>query len=189
MGASQTSATETRPDSDRVILVDANDRPIGEQDKQAAHREGRLHRAVSVFLVNRTGHWLLQRRAPAKYHSGGLWSNTCCGHPRPGETTLAAAQRRLREELGIDAALRPVMQFQYRAELSNGLIEHELDHVFTGRFDGEPVPNLDEVVACAWLDPKALAEEISQNPDRFTAWLQLLFPHVRLVLQPPNGGP
>jgi isopentenyl-diphosphate Delta-isomerase len=189
MGGGQPPIKEPRADTDLVILVDPNDRPIGAQDKQAAHRDGRLHRAVSVFLINRSGRWLLQRRAPVKYHSGGLWSNTCCGHPRPGETTLQAAERRLREELGVEVRLQPVMQFQYRAELSNGLIEHELDHVFMGQFEGEPTPNPDEVDACAWVDPDALGREIDQYPDRFTAWLKLLFPHVRAALQPAGGGP
>jgi isopentenyl-diphosphate delta-isomerase len=157
--------------AEEVILVDAADRPIGTAEKQDAHVRGLLHRALSVFLFDGAGRVLLQRRAATKYHSPDRWSNTCCSHPRPGEATADAARRRLREEMGIAAALEHALAFTYRAELEGGLVEHEIDHVFVGRFDGEPAPDAAEVGAWAWRDVDELEREIAAHPERFAAWL------------------
>ena len=136
---------------ERVVLVDESDAEVGTLEKQRAHAEGRLHRALSVFVLNARGEMLLQRRASAKYHSGGLWTNACCSHPRPGEPVDAAARRRLREEMGIDCALEPAFAFTYRAEVGGGLVEHEYDHVFLARYDGDPAPSADEVDGWRWV--------------------------------------
>jgi isopentenyl-diphosphate delta-isomerase len=154
-----------------VILVDRSDRALGSAPKLEAHERGELHRAFSVFVLNARGELLLQRRAGDKYHSGGLWSNTCCGHPRPGEETASAAARRLREEMGFGCELRHLGRFTYRAELGDGLVEHEVDHVFAGRHDGDPRPDPREVEAWRWVSPEALREEIQRDAGRFTPWL------------------
>lgn len=155
---------------DEVILVDFDDRPVGTAAKLAAHVSGELHRAFSVIVYDSTGRMLLQQRARSKYHSGGLWSNTCCSHPRPGEATEAAAHRRLVEEMGFDCHLERVHTFIYRAEFDNGLIEHEYDHVFIGRCDTEPRHDPNEVEAWRWIDPSTLEHEAANRPDRFTPW-------------------
>ncbi|HKJ92285.1 MAG TPA: isopentenyl-diphosphate Delta-isomerase, partial [Longimicrobiales bacterium] len=138
----------------RVVLVDGDDRVVGVEEKWNAHLLGRLHRAFSVFVVRADGALLLQRRAPGKYHSGGLWSNAACGHPQPNEDVARAARRRLREEMGIDCALEPVSVFRYRASVGGRLSEHELDHVFVGRCEDGAVPAPDpaEVVGWRWVD-------------------------------------
>src|SRR5690349_17552900 len=124
-----------------VVLVNPDDTPIGTLSKLEAHRTGQLHRAFSVFIRDSNGRILLQRRANGKYHSGGLWTNACCGHPRPDEQTRVAAERRLEEEMGIRCDLSRVNTFTYFADLDNGLVEHELDHVFIGTFSGDPSPD------------------------------------------------
>lgn len=158
---------------ERVVLVDADDREVGTEEKLRAHRSGLLHRAISVFLFDGRGRTLLQRRAEGKYHSAGKWSNTCCSHPRPGELAVAAAERRLLEEMGIRCALSPAFSFEYRADLGNGLVEHELDHVFVGRFDGNPHPDPSEVQAWDWVELPKLRADCAADPDRYTAWLPL----------------
>jgi isopentenyl-diphosphate delta-isomerase len=157
---------------EEVILVDAEDREIGRAEKLAAHRDGGvLHRAFSIFLFDRAGRMLLQRRSSRKYHFGGLWTNTCCGHPRPGEDVAAAAHRRLREELGIDAVLREILSFTYTArDADSGLTERELDHVFVGEFEGEARPDPDEVEALRWLEPAAALRDVAARPARYTPW-------------------
>ena len=156
---------------ERVVLVDELDRETGSYGKLAAHEEGLLHRAVSVVLFDARGRLLLQRRAMTKYHSPGLWSNTCCGHPREGESVLDCARRRLAVELRITGApLAVVGQFRYRAELANGLIEHELDHVVLGRWTVDPVPNPVEVGEWRWAYPEEVREELAESPRRYTAW-------------------
>ena len=157
---------------EQVILVDADDREVGTATKLAVHGDGRLHRAFSIFLEDDAGRLLLQRRAKDKYHSGGLWSNTCCGHPRPGESTSDAARRRLREEMGVEPALQPVCVFTYRAELGNGLVEHEVDHVFAGRLDAVPRPDPREVAEWQWLTIPALVADLRVNPGRYSVWLK-----------------
>lgn len=160
------------------MLVDASDREVGSEEKLKAHELGVLHRAVSVFLFDDHGRLLLQRRAAGKYHSPGLWSNTCCGHPRPGENAADAARRRLVEELGVESILSHAFAFTYRAELGGGLIEHELDHVFTGRFSGAPSPDQEEVDAWGWMSLPMLCAETRASPQRFTAWLPIALSEV-----------
>jgi isopentenyl-diphosphate delta-isomerase len=158
---------------ERVILVDAMDTPVGTADKLEAHRSGRLHRAFSVFVLNDGNELLLQRRAEGKYHSGGLWSNTCCSHPRPGEDTAAAAGRRLEEEMGFRCDLVPAFDMVYRADVGNGLVEYEYDHIFLGRWNGSPSPDAREVMDWRWVALDDLAEEVVSNPRRFTYWFRV----------------
>ncbi|HEX6977970.1 MAG TPA: isopentenyl-diphosphate Delta-isomerase [Alphaproteobacteria bacterium] len=155
-----------------VVLVDAADQPIGVAEKLAVHRANLLHRAVSVLIFDWRGRMLLQRRAFEKYHSGGLWSNACCGHPRPDEDAAAAAHRRLAEELGIVCTLVFRTRYQYQADLGDGLYENEIVHVFVGRYEGRIVPNPDEVVDVAWADPAALRAETAACPERYSAWFR-----------------
>ncbi len=164
-----TSSSTSLP-VERVILVDRDDLPIGSAEKLAAHRDGALHRACSVFVFNTGAQLLLQRRATVKYHSPGLWSNSCCGHPRPGERTVQAAQRRLREEMGVVCALAASAAMLYRAPLGGGLSEHEYDHIFIGLSDATPSLNPDEVDACEWRDLGTLLPDVRDHPDRYTAW-------------------
>lgn len=159
--------------SERVILVDARDTPIGTADKLEAHRSGRLHRAFSVFVFNDRDELLLQRRADHKYHSGGLWSNTCCSHPRPGEETESAARRRLGEEMGFSCPLEPVSAMVYRADVGSGLVEHEYDHLLIGRWNGTPRPDPGEVSEWRWIAVRALLDEVVRQPRRFTYWFRV----------------
>lgn len=156
---------------EQVILVDPADNAIGRAEKLQVHRSPQLHRAFSVFVFNARGELLLHRRSADKYHSAGLWTNTCCGHPRPGEATRSAAERRLQEEMGISCALQHVHRFQYRARVGDDLWEHELDHVLVGRFDGEPRPDCAEVDAWRWCTIGDVVGELRRSPSRFTAWL------------------
>jgi isopentenyl-diphosphate Delta-isomerase len=162
-----------RDELERVILVDPDDVEIGSEQKLLAHRSGVLHRAFSVFVMNARGEILLQRRAEGKYHSAGLWTNTCCGHPRPGEDTRAAAERRLREEMGFGCALTRRHGFLYRVELEPGLWEHEYDHVFVGRWDADPEPDPTEVAEWRWQDLGSVYREVRERPDAFTSWFRL----------------
>jgi isopentenyl-diphosphate delta-isomerase len=159
--------------AEMLVLVDENDGEVGTEEKLAAHRAGRLHRAFSIYLFNSRGELLITRRAPGKYHSPGLWTNTCCGHPRPGEPVERAALRRLGEETGIACELSPAFRFLYRAEFANGLVEHELDHVFIGRYEGPFALAPDEADAAKWMDADALSAEVAAHPERFTVWLGL----------------
>lgn len=156
-----------------VVLVDARDNVVGSAPKMEAHRKGLLHRAISVFVFNTAGEMLLQRRAGGKYHSGGLWTNACCSHPRPGENPHKAAMRRLREEMGLQGSLDYSFSFIYRAELDQELIEHELDHVFTGTISNDPVPDPEEVGEWRWIAPDALEAELAAAPEQFTAWFPI----------------
>jgi isopentenyl-diphosphate delta-isomerase len=158
--------------SEELILVDAQDRELGVKEKMEAHVEGALHRAFSVFIFDSEKRLLLQKRARTKYHSGGLWSNTACGHPRPGEATLAAAQRRLREEMGFDCELREAFEFLYRAELDGALIEHEYDHVFVGTHEGEPAPDPSEVEGWRWITMDELRRRLTDEPEHYSYWLK-----------------
>lgn len=165
--------TRGQDDEEMVVLVDGRDEVVGFASKTAAHRDGRLHRAVSVMLFDDNGRLLLQRRAGSKYHSGGLWSNTCCGHPRPGESVNDAGLRRLRAELGIsDCVLTGVGEFVYFALLDDGLMEHELDHVLIGRWNGAATPDPLEVAETRWIDREALLLEMDAKPTDYTAWLR-----------------
>lgn len=157
-----------------VILVDANDKETGVMEKIKAHEEGLLHRAFSVLLFNEKNEMLLQRRALHKYHSGGLWTNTCCSHPRPGEAVKTAAERRLREEMGITCTLVKLFDFLYKASFENGLTEHEIDHVFVGRFSGIPVLNTAEAIDWKYILPDALNNAIADDPESYTPWFKIL---------------
>lgn len=147
---------------DQIILVDEKDQVVGTAEKMAVHKEGLLHRAFSVIVFNLKGELLLQRRAKSKYYCGGLWTNTCCSHPRPGETILKAARRRLFEEMGIDGELEEIFSFQYRITFPNGLTENEYDHVLVGRNDALPRPNLGEVEGWKWMTVELLKADIKK---------------------------
>ena len=153
----------------RLVAVDAHDRETGLVDKMTAHREGILHRAFSIFVFDDAGRLLLQRRATGKYHSGGLWSNTCCSHPLAGESLLDAAHRRLREEMGFDCPLQAVFGFVYRAALDGDLVEHEFDHVIVGRFQGVPAPDVREADEWKWERVSAIRSQLAEDPGAFTA--------------------
>jgi isopentenyl-diphosphate delta-isomerase len=156
-----------------VVLVNEQDEVIGSMEKMEAHQKGVLHRAFSVF-IHRDGKILLQQRSLNKYHSCGLWTNTCCSHPRFGESVATAGNRRLKEEMGIDCLVEPSFHFIYRAQLDGGLIEKELDYVLFGYYDGPVYPNPDEVMDYKWMEWNELVEDIRINPKRYTAWLQIL---------------
>ena len=157
-----------------VILVDQNDRQIGTMEKMAAHMNGaKLHRAFSVFVFNSRGETLLQRRAMDKYHARGLWSNTCCSHPFPGEPVADAAHRRLREEMGFDCKLDEKFSFIYRAELEKGMTEHEFDHVFFGTYEGKVSPDPREVMDYKWIGMDELMADTERSPNSYTPWLIL----------------
>ncbi len=158
-----------------VILVDRQDRQTGVEEKLKAHREGKLHRAFSVFVFNEKGEMLLQKRARYKYHSGGLWTNACCSHPRPGEAVEQAARRRLQEEMGFECDLKEAFHFIYKARLDGGLVEHEFDHVLVGGFEGEPEPDPAEVGAWRWLSPETALAECSARAAHFTPWFARAF--------------
>jgi isopentenyl-diphosphate delta-isomerase len=155
-----------------LILVDRDDREVGTDEKTSVHRSGALHRAFSVFVWDETGRVILQRRARSKYHSGGLWSNTCCGHPRVGESTGEAAHRRLREEMGFDCPLTERSSFIYRASLDHDLTEHELDHVFSGSFTGVPEPDPAEVEEWRAVAPSEVLADLATQPEKYTVWLK-----------------
>lgn len=160
---------------DYVILVDENDNPIGIEEKLAAHQNGgKLHRAFSVFVFNDAWKIMLQRRALEKYHCPGLWTNTCCSHPRPNETSLAAATRRLQEEMGFICPLEEKFHFTYRAEFNNGLTEHEFDHVFVGKYNDIPQLNPAEAMDYKRVTVQELLEEIEKNPESITPWTRII---------------
>jgi isopentenyl-diphosphate delta-isomerase len=157
---------------EQVILVDTSDQQIGTAEKLQAHLLGQLHRAFSIFILNSQGQLLLQKRAKHKYHSGGLWTNTCCSHPRPEETLLDAAHRRLQEEMGMTCELQELFSFIYFAKLDRGLTEHEFDHVFVGYSDRPPILNPEEAEDWQWIDLQQLQSDIDNNPEAYTYWLR-----------------
>ena len=163
---------------DDVILVDQSDREIGAMPKMEAHIQGQLHRAFSVFIFNTDGALLLQQRAFSKYHSGGKWTNTCCSHPRPGERTADAADRRLQEEMDMACKLDAVFSFCYKAEVENGLIEHEFDHVYFGTSDILPVPDPEEVADFRYISMDDLKSSIAEEPEMYTEWFKICFDQV-----------
>jgi isopentenyl-diphosphate Delta-isomerase len=160
---------------EQLILVDEGNRATGSAGKTTIHRSGLLHRAFSIFIVDDHARIVLQRRNPRKYHSGGLWANTCCGHPRPGERTIAAARRRLNEELGITTALSFGFFARYRTELDNGMHENEFVYVYFGRLNAAPRPNPAEIVDVALLSCDEISRRIKQDPDGFTFWFKHYF--------------
>ncbi|HEY3430755.1 MAG TPA: isopentenyl-diphosphate Delta-isomerase [Cyclobacteriaceae bacterium] len=165
---------------EHVILVDTEDNVVGSMEKMEAHRKGVLHRAFSVLIFNSKGEVLLQKRSTAKYHSAGLWTNTCCSHPKPGEPTAVAVNRRLKEEMGIDIQLEYAYKFLYQTVLENGLIEHELDHVYVGRYDGEPAINLTEVDSWKYAPVGEIKQDMLLSPADYTPWFKLIMNHPQL---------
>lgn len=173
-----------------VVLVDEKNEAVGAAEKIRAHTQGWRHRALSAFVFDETGRLLLQQRAAGKYHSGGLWSNTCCTHPRPHETPEDAAQRRLQEEMGFTCALTPAFHFTYRAPVGPDLTEHEYDHVFVGVADGVTVqPNAAEVADWAWMDPTSLRADVAAHPERYTVWFRRLLDRALGEAPPTNTSP
>lgn len=160
---------------ENVILVDRDDRQIGLMPKMEAHEKAELHRAFSVFILNENGKVMLQQRAADKYHSPLLWTNTCCSHQREGETNIEAGKRRLMEEMGIEADLKELFFFIYKAPFDNGLTEHELDHVMLGFYEDAPKINPLEVANWKWMSPGEIKRDISRNPDDYTAWFKIIF--------------
>jgi len=167
-------------ETEYVVLVDAQDKEIGTLEKMQAHREGKLHRAVSVIVFNSKKQVLLQKRAIVKYHSAGLWTNTCCTHPRPGEKTLDAAKRRLYEEMGIRCELKKIFELTYNFKLADDLSEHEFDHVFAGICDEVPLPDPMEVSDYKYIEIKDLEKQMNDAPEQFTAWFRSIFEHFNI---------
>jgi isopentenyl-diphosphate delta-isomerase len=162
---------------EEIVLVDEQDNAIGTMEKMEAHRRGVLHRAFSVVLFNSSGELLLQRRADNKYHSGGLWTNTCCSHPLPEESIYDAAQRRLKYEMGINLKPEFAFKFIYKTPLDKSLIEHELDYVFRGTFDGRPAINKEEVSDWKFMSLSELKKDIKLHPEIYTVWFRLIVDH------------
>lgn len=172
---------------EQVVLVNEKDEPVGAMEKMEAHKQALLHRALSVFVFNKNGDVLMQQRAFSKYHSGGLWTNTCCSHPRPGEEILEAATRRLQEEMGFTTTLIKAFDFTYKADFENGLTEHEFDHVFTGQYDGLVNFNTEEVAAYAFMPAHALEQQIQETPERFTAWFHIAYLALKAWMAEPQN--
>ena len=160
---------------EKVVLVDRNDNPIGLMSKLEAHEKGVLHRAFSVFILNKKGQLMLQRRALDKYHSPGLWTNTCCSHPRESEGNIEAGVRRLKEEMGFTTPLMPMFSFIYKSKFDNGLTEHEFDHVLLGYYDKQPFINKIEVSDWKWMSLDKIILEIKNKPEDFTVWFKIIF--------------
>ncbi len=160
---------------ENVILVDERDNKLGLMEKMEAHEKGLLHRAFSVFVVNSSGELMMQQRALHKYHSGGLWTNTCCSHPRDGETTEEAAHRRLQEEMGFDCEIRKMFHFIYKAELDLGMTEHELDHLYIGFYNGIPQLNKEEAADWKWMSIEEVEADLVEHPQNYTEWFKIIF--------------
>ena len=171
---------------EKVILVDKKGREIGQEEKIKTHEQGKLHRAFSVFVFNSKNQLLLQKRAKNKYHSNGLWTNTCCSHPRPGETIEEAAHRRLREEMGFDCELKEAFSFIYKTPFSNGLTENEYDHVFLGKSDSIPIPNPEEVDDWRWVSIEKLKQDLRKRPDNYSYWFKKIIERVIFCLEKRN---
>lgn len=160
---------------EHVILVNEKDEPIGLMPKMEAHEKAVLHRAFSVFVFNDSKQLMLQQRALSKYHSPGLWTNTCCSHQREGESNVEAGKRRLQEEMGFVTDLKETMSFIYKAPFDNGLTEHEFDHILVGQFTDVPVINTDEVADWKWMGLEEVKTDIEKNPQLYTAWFKIIF--------------
>lgn len=165
---------------EKVILVDEFDNEVGTEEKMKAHTEGKRHRAISVFIFNDKKQLLLQKRKREKYHCGGLWTNTCCSHPRPGEETIDAAHRRLMEEMGFDCELREISVFNYRAKFENGLEENECDHVFVGKYSKNPKVDTKEVEDWKWIEIEELKNDISLNQQNYTFWFREILGQLKI---------
>jgi len=162
-------------EEEKVILVNENDEQIGLMPKLEAHQKAVLHRAFSVFILNSKQELMLQQRAMHKYHSPGLWTNTCCSHQRDGESNIEAGKRRLSEEMGFTTDLQESVSFIYKAPFDNGLTEHEFDHVLLGNYEEDPVINPEEVADWKWMPIEKVKEDIQQKPELYTAWFQIIF--------------
>jgi len=162
---------------DQIVLVDKNDHVIGQMGKMEGHQTGALHRAFSVLIFNSNGEMLIQKRSKGKYHSGGLWSNACCSHPRPGEKMEDAVSRRLQEELNIQLKPNFSHKFIYKVKFPNNLIEHELDHVYIGTFDGDPVANKEEIEEWKYISTQDLKRDIEENPSNYSHWFKIILSH------------
>lgn len=172
---------------EEVILVNEQDEQVGSMEKMEAHYKGILHRAFSIFIFNERDEMLLQQRALTKYHSGGLWTNACCSHPRPGEDIDAAADRRLQEELGFSTSLKKIFDFRYNASFNNGLTEHEFDHVLVGNFEGRVNPNPSEVHDYCFKTLEEISASIETHAHKYTAWFCIAFPKVLKWRQSQKG--
>lgn len=161
---------------EQVILVNEKDEWLGTMGKLQAHKNGALHRAFSVFIINNNNEVLLQQRALSKYHSGGLWSNACCSHPAPGESTLAAAHRRLQEEMGFDCDLENIFSLRYTSDVGNNLIENEYDHIYIGYYSGDVNIDTNEAKDYAYVSVDKIKEMMQESPEIFTAWFKLAIP-------------
>lgn len=166
-----------------VILVDEHDVPTGTMEKMEVHQKALLHRAFSVFIFNEKGEMLLHKRADKKYHSGGLWTNACCSHPKPGEETATAASIRLQEEMGFNTVITKAFDFVYKAPFDNGLTEHEFDHVFIGTYDGDIVPNPEEVSDYCFKTVEEIRNSIQSHPQKYTEWFKIAFPKMEAYLE------
>lgn len=171
----------------KVVLVDKEDHVIGQMDKLKAHQQGLLHRAFSVFIFNDRNELLLQQRAAHKYHGAGLWSNTCCSHPQWEEEVLSAARQRLHFEMGLQCNLQFSYAFVYKAEVENGLIEHEYDHVFVGYSNESPKINRDEVQAFHWSGLRDVQQDLHRNPHHYTFWFKRALPLLLVRLEKCTG--
>lgn len=165
-----------------VILVDELDNEIGVMEKQEAHLSPNLHRAFSIFIFNNKGEMLLQQRADEKYHSSGLWTNTCCSHPAPGEDIVESAKKRLNEEMGFTTDISEVFSFIYQAGLDNGLTEYEYDHVFIGEYNSVINPDATEVKAHSYKSLDEIEQDITQTPGLYTEWFKIAFPKLREII-------
>ncbi len=171
-----------------VILVDEQDREVGFMEKMEAHNKGLLHRAVSVFIFNKKGEMLLQQRANSKYHSGGLWSNACCSHPLPNESVSNAANRRLKEEMGVETELHFAFSFVYKTVFENGITEYEFDHVFSGVYDGEIKPDSAEVKDYCYMKMSSIEESLILHQHKYTSWFSIAFPKIAAYQKINNTG-
>ncbi len=164
-----------------VILVDESDNEIGTCEKLKANKDAKLHRAFSIFIFNKKGELLLQQRAVEKYHSGGLWTNTVCSHPEPNKNILESAKNRLMEEMGFQTELKELFSFIYKSDYTNGLTEHEFDHVFIGYYDKTPKPNPDEVMDYKWMKIADIKQDITKNPNNYTSWFKVILENEKFI--------
>ena len=167
---------------EKLILVDEHDVPVGTMEKMEAHQKAALHRAFSVFIFNSKGEMLLQQRALNKYHSGGLWTNACCSHPYEGQETLAAAEKRLQEEMGFSTSLTKAFDFVYKAPFDNGLTEYEFDHVYIGTYENEIIPDKSEVADYCYMSMEEIKNSMLSHPQKYTAWFKIAFPKMESYL-------
>lgn len=175
--------TSSTIEKEFVVLVDANDNDIGTMEKMEAHEKAVLHRAFSIFIFNTKGEMLIHQRAFSKYHTPGLWTNACCSHPRLGETLQQATSRRLREEMGMEAHIKKIFDFVYKADVGQGLIEHEFDHVFVGTTDVLPNINREEVETYSYIKMDDLRNDINLHPEKYTVWFKIAFDRVEEYFQ------